>query len=289
MKRVHAEKKDVICDKCGSTFNNLTSLKGHIKEKHRQYLLCSYCDKRMFGNSRQLRIHLINEHDVKCGAKDFYVCWKCKKCCSSFKDLDEHLSNEHEMNKNEHRCQLCQDEMFSSRVTLKMHVLKFHDIDFSKVSNTPFIHELFDIITEPNCRTIPGAGVPCPVCQKKFSSNRSLSDHRRQVHEKANHIKCDHCKFTTFQPYMLKKHIQRQHTKTTLYQCEQCSYNTYDYHAIGKDLLRNGRNISLDFIFLSTYGISLSRVPPGGVPNHFTRSWFFSCSHIGIFRQIIKN
>ena len=247
MKRVHAEKKDVICDKCGSTFNNLTSLKGHIKEKHRQYLLCSYCDKRMFGNSRQLRIHLINEHDVKCGAKDFYVCWKCKKCCSSFKDLDEHLSNEHEMNKNEHRCQLCQDEMFSSRVTLKMHVLKFHDIDFSKVSNTPFIHELFDIITEPNCRTIPGAGVPCPVCQKKFSSNRSLSDHRRQVHEKANHIKCDHCKFTTFQPYMLKKHIQRQHTKTTLYQCEQCSYNTYDYHAIGKDLFRNGRNTSLNF------------------------------------------
>jgi len=92
--------------------------------------------------------------------------------------------------------------------------------------------KLFNIITEPNMQTMPGSGIPCPVCQKKFSSNRSLSDHRRQVHEKANHIKCPHCDFSTFQPYMLKRHVQRQHTKTTKFDCDQCSYFTYDVGSI---------------------------------------------------------
>ena len=231
MKSTHSEVKEFICDKCGSKFNSMTTLYGHKREKHPEYNLCSFCDK-MFIQTCKLRSHLINEHDAKCGAKDFYVCWKCKKCCSSFKDLDEHLTSEHEMNKHEHRCQLCQDETFSSRVTLKMHVLKFHEIDFSKVSNTPFIHKLFNIITEPNVKTIDGAGVPCPVCQKKFASNRSLSDHRRQVHEKANHVKCDHCSYSSFQPYLLKKHIERQHTTTNEYkwwvmEFLTCRYKTY--------------------------------------------------------------
>ena len=134
----------------------LTLLQGHMRKKHPTYYLCAFCDKKTFRQHKLLRVHLINEHDVKCGAKDFYVCWKCKKCCLSFKELDEHLSSEHGMKKNEHRCQLCVDESFSSKVTLKMHVLKFHEIDFSKVSNTPFIQDLFDIITEPNVKTING-------------------------------------------------------------------------------------------------------------------------------------
>ena len=231
---MHTEgEKEFVCEKCGATYTSMSSLKGHVREKHPVYYLCAYCDKKMYLSQKKLRVHLLNEHSVKCGTKDFYVCWKCKKCCSSFKDLDDHLISEHEMKQDEHRCQMCQDKTFASKITLKMHVVEFHDIDFSKVSNTPFIRELFNIITEPNIQTMPGSGIPCPVCQKKFSSNRSLSDHRRQVHEKANHIKCSHCDFSTFQPYMLKKHIQRQHTKTTKYECDQCTYTTYDYHAIG--------------------------------------------------------
>ena len=64
--------------------------------------------------------------------------------------LDDHLSHEHGMEKHQHRCQLCQDKAFSSIVTLKMHVLKSHEINFSKVVSDPFILKLFDIVTEPN-------------------------------------------------------------------------------------------------------------------------------------------
>ena len=71
-------------------------------------------------------------------------------------------------------------------------------------------------------------GVRCDVCGRMLSCNRSLSDHKRQVHDKANHIKCELCRFTTFQPYMLKRHKQRNHDKTTKYDCEQCDFSTYD-------------------------------------------------------------
>ena len=237
MNGVHVEgkgtkEKELICDKCGSIFNCISTLRSHVRDKHPVYYLCAFCDKKMFLATKKLRVHLINEHAVKCGKKDLHACWKCKKCFSSFKELDEHLISKHEFVKDKHRCQLCQDVMFSSKITLKMHVLEFHDIDFSKASNTPFIRNLFNIITEPNVQTMPGSGIPCPSCDRKFSSSRSLSDHRRQVHEKANHIKCPHCDYTTFQPYMLKRHIQRQHDKSTKYECDQCSWSTYDWGAV---------------------------------------------------------
>ena len=73
-----------------------------------------------------------------------------------------------------------------------MHVLKSHEINFSKVVSDPFILKLFDIVTEPNMNFHEASGIPCPLCPKKFSSGRTLSDHHKQVHDKTNHIPCPH-------------------------------------------------------------------------------------------------
>ena len=40
--------------------------------------------------------------------------------------------------------------------------------------------------------SIAASGIPCPLCPKKFSSGRTLSDHHKQVHDKTNHIPCPH-------------------------------------------------------------------------------------------------
>ena len=84
--------------------------------------------------------------------------------------------NEHQLEKNKEKCQLCDDKYFCHKVTLKMHLLELHELDFTKTSNTPFICDLFDIIKEPNVYTVPSAGIPCtdPNCQKMFSSNREV-------------------------------------------------------------------------------------------------------------------
>ena len=130
-----------------------------------------------------------------------------------------------------------------------MHVLKSHEINFSKVVSDPFILKLFDIVTEPNMNFHEASGIPCPLCPKKFSSGRTLSDHHKQVHDKTNHIPCPHapCQFTSFQPYVLKQHILKKHTKTVKYECDECSFSTYSghkavrmhkkkMHNVGKDL-----------------------------------------------------
>ena len=44
----------------------------------------------------------------------------------------------------------------------------------------------------------------------------------RQVHDKSNHIKCDYCDYSSFQPYMLKRHIEKQHNKSKQYKCNLC-------------------------------------------------------------------
>ena len=119
---MHTEgEKEFVCEKCGATYTTMMSLKGHVREKHPVYYLCSYCDKKMFLSQKKLRVHLLNAHNAKCGTKDFYVCPKCQKCCTSFRELDEHLSSEHEMKKDKHQCQLCNDKHFASSLTLKMH------------------------------------------------------------------------------------------------------------------------------------------------------------------------
>lgn len=231
MEIIHASgDKQYVCDKCGSSYNSMHSLRGHVRDKHPVYYLCTFCET-MFTSSRKLRIHFFKEHNCKCGIKDFYVCWKCQKCCSSSKDLDEHLKAVHDFNDCE-KCQLCIDKSFSSKVTLKMHVVESHDLDFSKTSNSPYISLLFNIVKEANIKTIPSAGVQCPTCERMFSSSRTLADHRRQVHEKGSHMACDQCEFTAFQPYLMKRHVVRKHTKTTKYECDQCSYYTFDVGAI---------------------------------------------------------
>merc|ERR1712004_368057 len=58
-----------------------------------------------------------------------------------------------------------------------------------------------------------------------LSSTRTLSDHKKQVHDKANHIKCDLCDFSTYEPYRLKRHKQTKHEKIQ-YHCDLCDYSS---------------------------------------------------------------
>ena len=49
------------------------------------------------------------------------------------------------------------------------------------------------------------------------------------MHDKSNHMKCDECPYTTFQPYMLKKHKLRQHDKSIKYSCDASGCTFFSY------------------------------------------------------------
>ena len=207
------------------TYSTLSLPSGHIRMKHPTYTVCTFCEQ-LFPSLRQLNVHLFKQHEVTASKTKSYFCWCCSKSCLCLKDLDQHLVEEHQFKSKEAKCQLCDDKSFCNKVTLKVHVVESHDLDFSKTSNTPFVSQLFDIVMEPNLNTI-NAGFQCPECKRNFSSKRSLSDHKRQVHDKSNHVKCPDCDYSSFQPYMLKRHIARHHDKGTKFKCDECSYFTF--------------------------------------------------------------
>ena len=107
--------------------------------------------------------------------------------------------------------------------TIYMHTLNVFFKKICSIFFTALSLKSMQVIEDNNLK-----GVRCDVCGRMLSCNRSLSDHKRQVHDKSNHIKCDLCNFTTFQPYMLKRHKQRNHDKSTKYDCEMCDFFTYD-------------------------------------------------------------
>lgn len=218
--------KKFVCDKCGASYATKQSLKYHQNEKHRTFSFCGLCDK-IFPtthNSRALRMHLSNDHQIDCGLEDYYICWMCHKGYTCVKELDDHLIMLHDMPKDEEGCQICNTKPFATKTTLKMHVLESHNIDFSKASNPPFINKLFDILREYNSQTETSDSVPCPICHKRFKYERTMVDHRRQVHEKESHVKCDKCDYSTYQPHMMKRHMAQVHTDARMFTCDQCPY-----------------------------------------------------------------
>ena len=231
----HSEVKSFICERCGKSFSSSVAFKAHVKS-HQMFHMCTICEK-IFTAKTKLRDHLAIDHQFDCSSEDIFICHLCQKHHQTSNDLNEHLCQEHKQAK-EHLCSQC-DKNFSTKHMLTIHLMESHE--FNPIESVSYKSELenalsndtsaaqvlslksVQVIADSNLK-----GVRCDICGRMLSCNRSLSDHKRQVHDKANHIKCDQCNFTTFQPYMLKRHKQRNHDKTTRYDCDQCNFTTYD-------------------------------------------------------------
>ena len=61
---------------------------------------------------------------------------------------------------------------------------------------TSLSQQAVKVIKDPVTKSIN-----CDVCNKSFASIRTYTDHKKQVHDKSNHIKCDECHWSTFEPY----------------------------------------------------------------------------------------
>ena len=220
LKKVHSEQamREEICELCGASVK-FTHLATHMANKHPKNLICTLCDKLFVGAQRNLESHLAQEHQVHCIDKDFFVCHKrvCMKKCHTSSELQNHLKNEHKM-KTIHQCDQC-EHSFVTNTLLTLHKMDFHELNSLKAAET--LGSVSKVVEVKNTNTFE-----CDQCDKKFKSYRTLFDHKKQVHNKANHLKCDQCEWTTHEPYRMKKHILTKHTKATKFPCDQCSFVT---------------------------------------------------------------
>ena len=123
------------------------------------------------------------------------------------------------------------------RIILLLHLLEQHE--FNPIEKVSYKSELADALSNDTSTAQALSlssmqvmedtnlkGVRCDICGRVLGSNRILSAHKKQVHDKSNHIKCDQCDFSTFQPCMLKKHM-KSHDKSKTYKCPQCNFTTH--------------------------------------------------------------
>ena len=234
MDNIHnSDNKSYICERCGKSFSSLTTFKIHVNS-HQLFQMCTICD-RIFTAKSKLRNHLGIDHQVNCTIDDMFVCPHCNKKHVSSNDLNEHLHTEHGFVK-EHLCSQC-DKPFASKPMLTLHLLEQHE--FNPIEKVSYKSELADALSNDTSTAQALSlssmqvmedtnlkGVRCDICGRVLGSNRILSAHKKQVHDKSNHIKCDQCDFSTFQPCMLKKHM-KSHDKSKTYKCPQCNFTTH--------------------------------------------------------------
>ena len=178
-RKIHKERKQHKCDKCGKTLCSLFYLKLHISAKHEdpQYnWVCEVC-KKSFSTQKYLRVHkrqhsesfkvtcsicnleLKNKHIRKAHisrvhsnkTKD-HVCGACSKDFLTYLELQRHLTV-HGTAKNFH-CNIC-DKSFRLKSMLDLHLPKH--------KNT------FDF--------------KCDLCNNAYKYKQTLKRHRRKEHK----------------------------------------------------------------------------------------------------------
>ena len=64
--------------------------------------------------------------------------------------------------------------------------------------------------------------IQCSICEKLFTSKRSLKEHTAVVHDDKKPFKCDSCDISCATKSKLKRHIRMVHERLRTSQCSFC-------------------------------------------------------------------
>ena len=121
------------------------------------------------------------------------------------------------------KCNLCEEDNFTSRLSLKKHkkdvhneVKKFNCEQCGKfVANAKVLKDHIQTVHEGR------KDHKCQYCNKDFGLKKNLDIHVQAIHEGAQHI-CENCGKAFPRKYDLKKHIKTVHLGQKNYKCEFC-------------------------------------------------------------------
>ena len=86
-------------------------------------------------------------------------------------------------------------------------------------------------------------GMQCPICQKKFNSDKNVERHRAAVHEEKKAFSCKICPRSFAQNSNLKQRIAAVHEKEKPFKCNEC-----DKKYAKKDGLNNHQETAHKFV-----------------------------------------
>lgn len=211
MRRIHEEKKFVVCPVCSKEFNSYNAMYLHKKAVHFKakrkaeepgILACKLCDH--LASSHELRKHIVASHANeaypfrrcsdcprtfltytawyahKSVHNDKYACQECGKRFASSHQRQTHVDTTH-MGGKRWECPQCPGKQFKTTRTLNTHMGRTH--------GTLKAHA-------------------CEICQKRFNRKDNLDTHRR-IHTGEKPFECDKCSMRFGDPSTAHKHKKR--------------------------------------------------------------------------------
>lgn len=147
----HRRDHDSVCKVCNKEFKNMSSLYTHMNMKHsKKGVSCSVCDQK-FRFKYSMKKHIAKVHISNELAR--YKCESCDFSVTTQLGLKIHQSKVHGSKLNLFTCKKCKNT-FSTKLTYQNHVATH----------------------------VRKSNVTCPLCSKKFISQKALQTHRIHVH-----------------------------------------------------------------------------------------------------------
>lgn len=206
--KINLPRNSFLCCSCYQFFDSIETLESHINI-HKKFAVkntdCIYCTvcKRKFKKSAALKKHLTNISRIK----QLYECTKCK-----IRFLNRTGTRLHSQKHIEEKTQpveiLCCVQNCSKPFESEELLIK-HGYEAHKLNKRAY--ELGDTASKP---------VECPVCFKRFPSERLLRRHRKRNSKPLNH-QCAACGLKFRTKDVLALH-ELNHENQKPYQCDEC-------------------------------------------------------------------
>ncbi|XP_032524480.2 zinc finger protein 675-like [Danaus plexippus] len=210
-------KQKLICFMCSKSFSDLSELKCHIMDEHKEPYVCQACDS-SFTKIIDFCEHTKSFHpevegqsvlDVLEAFSKLVQAWKCDECNLQFYQADKFAKHQLESHgsdskaKDQFQCDDCL-RVFVSQKGLTSHRRIHH--------NTPSAEETEAI----------QQGVMCVECRKICKDMDALTSHMR-FHSPDRKYPCKFCDFRFATPEKRKAHAEL-HTGDMKYVCFICEY-----------------------------------------------------------------
>ncbi|XP_013416137.1 zinc finger protein 26 isoform X1 [Lingula anatina] len=250
------------CEQCGNVFANEKALVMHRVKTHGlgvflQAFHCPNCPQE-FNVKEFYRWHHIRKHK-----KYIQVCSEeeCDFTCTTIQDITNHLKKEHNTDP-PHKCPFCNyvtplkgylkrhidrhflrgklyicelcSKVYMNEKRLLQHKYSHHGlVDADKVVRCTYQDCSFltysSVTMENHCRAkhTEEKNFPCPQCNKRLSTKRSLHAHILSRHELRYTCNCPNCGKMLIDKAALKLHQLRCTRAPKTFLCTQCDHSSY--------------------------------------------------------------
>ena len=219
----------MVCEECSKEFSLLADFNSHMKESH-PFHTCDICGIKK-NSSIQLKVHIESKH------KENIPCPHCGIMFSTKDSLGVHLYRFH----SDREVQKCTECDYSTKVEAEMrkHFKSRHTDEC--LETCEFCGEVFKRLKGHLLRTgcgqtnaQPKPKIPCPQCDKTFSSKQDMNVHIKRIHLGVKDKMCSQCSYATYSNHNLKLHITKVHLGTGMVKepCPHCDKETtnLEYH-----------------------------------------------------------